>query len=168
MFSPGRDGAPTWSWMSRRGGIDFIPVPGDTVDWANLTLQPQRTTVTRFCDERNPRTLIARAHDFWVDLAEQGKGDAQRGKLIFDFLGVTAEDAASLRCVVVGREKQGSARGDEGNRLHFVLFVAPAFIGRYSTRASQDLKVYNRIGAGSMVGRCIIGLGGGGDEVAIV
>jgi hypothetical protein len=58
--------------------------------------------------------------------------------------------------------------GDEGGRVHFVLIVKPASITERGTGAVRNLRAYRRIGAGSIPGKCIVGLDTDGEEVAIV
>jgi len=138
--------------MHYRSGIDFIPVEGNTLEWRDLKFA-------------NPRTLVAPAWDFRCDIRKTEDGSAP-SELVFDCPGGTAGHV--FKCVVVGSEKAEPARGDEGARLHFVLIVEPASVTERGAGVVRNLRPCRRIGAGSLPGRCIEGLGTGGKEVAIV
>ncbi|KAK4446033.1 mitogen-activated protein kinase [Podospora aff. communis PSN243] len=170
VFPSGHDGAPSWSWMSYRGGIDFISVEGNTIDWEKITLEPRgKQTSEKDRDHfgyATPKTLVARARDFHTDVRPGESDQGGVSQLVFDSPGMTA--GHSFKCVVVGREKGEPMGGDEGARVYFVLIVKPASINERGTGAVRNLKAYKRVGAGSIPGRCILGLGKEGEEVAVV
>lgn len=175
VFPSGHEGAPTWSWMSCRGGIDFVQVPGDSVDWEHLDFSPPMTSwrpqqqlgVRRDGDGLHATTLIARCWDFCVDLG----GGAAAGEgigLTYDAPGMTS--SRTFRCVVVGRGKAGTTQ-DIKKRRYFVIVVTPASSrgrGRTNAGASRDLRRYYRAGAGVLTGRFILNVDKEGEEIAIV
>lgn len=182
VFPSAHDGAPSWSWMSYRGGIDFIPVEGNTVTWRSITLEPRRKkeeslppslpplsplSPARPSKERmqpSPRTLIARAWDFHAEV--RPRGDTSVSQLVFDAPGMTA--GQTFKCVIVGSEKGEPIGGEEGCRVHFVLLVTPAGINERGTGAVRNMRPYRRIGAGRIPGRCVVEREKEGEEVAIV
>jgi hypothetical protein len=163
-FPSGHDGAPSWSWMSYRGGIDFIPVEGNTIEWHIVTLEPRPKRDSNTFASARPRTLVARARDFHTEVRERGDGSVSQ--LVFDLPGMTS--GRTFKCVIIGSEKGEPMGGDEGARVHFVLIVELATAAGRGTGAVRNLKAYRRIGAGLMPGRCILGLNSDGEEVAVV
>lgn len=171
VFPSGHEGAPTWSWMSCRGGVDFVQVPGDSVDWVSLDFSPPMASwrqqdqfgVRRDGDGRHATTLIAQCWDFSVDFG----GGAGTG-LTYDAPGMTS--SRTFRCVVVGRGK-ADATPDIRERPHFVIIVTPAATrgrGRANAGGSRDLRRYYRAGAGVLPGRCLLNVDKKGEEIAIV
>ena len=71
-----------------------------------------------------------------------------------------------MTCVIVGREKGGEGKDDKA-KVPFVLIVTPT-PRRGGMGASRDVKTYKRVGAGSMLGKSILGLDEEGEEVVIV
>jgi len=163
--------------MSYRGGIDFIPVEGSTLEWKEVKLEPrpkqnENGNTFAFANSKmegfvyaSPKTLVAKARDFHIEVRERGDGSVP-SQLVFDSPGMTA--GHTFKCVVVGSEKGEPVGGEEGARVHFVLIVKPASINERGIGAVRNLKPYKRIGAGSIPGRCIVGLGTDGEEIAVV
>jgi len=172
-FPSGHGGAPTWSWMAFRGGIDFIQVEGSTVDWLPLELYPLRRmdgeAFTPKLREKGtplrPTMVIARAREFTSAVHLRGGGRDTLTNVTYDAPGTTTAGRV-FKCVIVGREK-GEEGKDGKAKVHFVLIVTPT-PRRGGMGASRDLKTYKRVGAGSMLGRSILGLDGEGEEVVII
>jgi hypothetical protein len=180
VFPPGHEGAPTWSWMACRSGVDYIQVPGDSVEWLRLKLSPRRASWQHQAqqkqqqqhessrwegDSRHSTMLIARCWDFTVDF---GGGGLETG-LTYDAPGLTS--GRTFRCVVVGKGKAGTHVAGGAERLHYVIVVSPATIrGRARARSgeSRDLRRYHRVGAGVLAGRCIVKVDSDGEEIAVV
>lgn len=110
-----------------------------------------------------------------IDVARNGSTPS--GQLVYDAPCMTV--GHGIKCVIVGREKgdlkkDGSESQGCADRMYFVLIVKPVVsagvenVQCVSEGELKDLKRYERIGAGSMVGRCILGLEGGGESIAVV
>lgn len=144
-FLPDRQKAPSWSWMAYRGGIDYLNVPFDGVDWESR-------------DIRSPwQPIDVRTASFWKDdvaefsatAREFAEGQTIGGdvKLVYDVTGRTGGFASSVLYVVIGKMK-GNAPLE--NRIHYVLLVAPR-----AAMGADGTKVYERIGAGRVPGKFI-------------
>ncbi|KAI0439233.1 hypothetical protein F4803DRAFT_564698 [Xylaria telfairii] len=144
-FPPDRQKAPSWSWMAYRGGIDYLNVPFDSVDWESGDIRsPWQSTDVRTSGPRKEEVIAfnAVARKF-----VEGQKGHENVKIVYDETGMTDGAISSVRCVVIGKTKGGALTE---NKTHYVLLVAPG-----AAIATKGTKVYERIGAGSMPGRFI-------------
>ncbi|KAI0458012.1 hypothetical protein F5B21DRAFT_462574 [Xylaria acuta] len=144
-FPPDRQKAPSWSWMAYRGGIDYLNVPFDSVDWESGDIRsPWQSTDVRTTGPRKEEVVAfgAVARKF-----VEGQKVREDVKIVYDETGMTDGSVSSVLCVVIGKTK-GNAPME--NKIHYVLLVAPG-----AAIAVKGTKVYERIGAGSMPGRFI-------------
>ncbi|KAI8952463.1 hypothetical protein F4801DRAFT_599888 [Xylaria longipes] len=144
-FPPDRQRAPSWSWMAYRGGIDYLNVPFDSVDWESGDIRsPWQSTDVRTTGPRKEEVVAfgAVARKF-----VEGQKVREDVKIVYDETGMTDGSVSSMLCVVIGKTK-GNAPME--NKTHYVLLVAPG-----AAIAAKGTKVYERIGAGSMPGRFI-------------
>jgi hypothetical protein len=142
-FPPDRQKPPTWSWMAYQGGIDYLRLPFDEVEWESEDIRsPWQTTEVRTADQAELAELGAIAREFALRHTV-----GEDVKVVYDMTGKTGGLASSVLCVVIGRAK-GKAPVDD--RAHYILLVTPK-----ASMAVEGTKVYERIGAGRVPGRCI-------------
>jgi hypothetical protein len=140
---------PSWSWMAYKGGISYMDIPFDEVEWSNavkcfpskLELQaPVREFLHYMIEPQNETTKCA-------ILAE---GD-EREWLQFDVEDMT--DIQRLKCIVVGRARLEQETDEEADeQYHYVLVVTQRLEGGHRT--------YERVGVGSIQRRHISFEGG--------
>jgi hypothetical protein len=158
---------PSWSWMAYKGGIDFIPVPGNTVTWEVERLaspwsgRRRGQSNTARVDAVSRGVLVARAYEYRVELTRAGAAST----IIPDSPRASVD--SEVRCVLVGTEKHQPEEGSK-ERTCYVLIVRPDSVHwRRKTVGYPDYRVYKRIGAGSIPERCI-SLGDEGENILIV
>jgi hypothetical protein len=136
---------PTWSWMAFRGGIDYLDVPFKKVDWEEQEIRSPWShgvgKTAQTMDHNAGMELSAMARDFQL----RGDEDHEDGRIVYDIPGKT--DGLQLKCVVIGKFKEGRSLSD---KRHYVLVISPSTSGRRGGN-----KIYERVGAGYMSGRCI-------------
>jgi hypothetical protein len=149
-FPPDREGSlavrpPTWSWMAYQGGIDFLDMPFDGVDWRRDVHSPwlpgyysasgtssdyyYHTTDRNGSSTTTALTAIARSFSIKNGRDAGGGGggddddDDSEVALIYDSPGSTAdattEDTALLKCVVIGRRRMSSDRDGDRDRHQY-------------------------------------------------
>jgi hypothetical protein len=137
---------PTWSWMAYKGGIDYLDLPFDGVDWDEQIRSPWNPgsrEVWHTGDQAGIVELSAIARDF-----DFTGTTGPESKLIYDIPGRSSGPSQSVKCVVVGRLKNSGQ--NERNKMHYVLLVSP--ISSQVTRGGQ---VCERVGVGQVLGRWI-------------
>ncbi|KAK0666020.1 hypothetical protein QBC41DRAFT_399065 [Cercophora samala] len=139
---------PSWSWMGYEGGIEYISPPFGEIQWYDLTSPwfDESQSLSLISNGRGPHhqgSLLAEAVDYDISRA----GEEER-RIEMDSWG--GSERTETKCVVLG-----STRGlslEEG--VCYVILIRAA--GRTGgTNGGEE--VYERVGAGSMPGRCIIG-----------
>jgi hypothetical protein len=130
---------PSWSWMAYIGGIDYLDLEFNGVDWMELHSpwtrqgwENSQSVIPRQPGERLYLGGISR--DF--DELKSKKGESL---LVYD----RPVEKAVHKCVILGK-KRGIAA--PGSRLNYVLLVAPT-----DSEANQ----WRRIGAGYLPERCV-------------
>lgn len=124
--------APSWSWMSYVGSIEYMSPVGGSVIWnKDISWVFEGGQVTS--------TLKGFVKDYDVPT-----GTAESEAKI-DMDDATQSHNKSLRCVVVGTEKLGD---DKKKKEHYVLIV------RMSSGTKSEV-VYERVGLGRILGRFI-------------
>jgi hypothetical protein len=148
---------PTWSWMAYKGGIDYLDPPFKQVDWEKNDIHPPWTKRNEngsgersrdaLNDPEDGRILVAIVRGFDYNFPP-----TQDASIVYDVVkgGSDGDVRRNIGCVVVAREK-----GDKEIRVksHFVLIVVP--VANRGEQESGRPKVYERVGAGYMPGRCI-------------
>lgn len=125
---------PSWSWMAYAGGIDYLELDFDQIDWLDIKSpwsHPNR--------EKTP-ALTARARDYTQDIH-----DLSEELLVFDVSGAPLHTRGV--CLVLGVQKGNKPDGD---RRHYVLFVIPT-----ANIERDGRNQYERVGTGYLPGRCI-------------
>lgn len=137
---------PSWSWMAYQGGIDYVEVPGGTADWNFEDVVEPWTrgfgTTTNSAPQNSVVAIPATVRDFKV--ANRRPGEVE---LRYDTERTAGSDSQRPQCVVVAKDKRGTS---ETLKRHYVLLVA---LKRSTT--GHGRKVYERIGAGYILGRFI-------------
>ncbi|KAH6894606.1 hypothetical protein B0T10DRAFT_456832 [Thelonectria olida] len=148
--------APTWSWMAYEGGITFLDVPFDGVQWEDASQIRSPWSVKRTSssswhtgDANCSKFLTGRAREVNLELASRD--------MVYDKDDPPSEDR-DVKCVVVGSQKPGVAP-NVAARKHYVLVVAKSL-------ESEDGGTYERVGVASLRGSWI-DLTGPGVEVRI-
>ncbi|KAM7210022.1 hypothetical protein V8F06_014596 [Rhypophila decipiens] len=122
-FPPGHeDIPPSWSWMAYSGGIDFIKVPGGTVEWEPLDLSSCAVERSKAGGRNAAKTILAQAWEFRTPFPKEYVGGGGGNKASNKENQVGSSDSISsivydtpdqslqttgqgLKCVIVGREK---------------------------------------------------------------
>lgn len=137
---------PSWSWMAYKGGIDYTDPPFRSADWEMKELRPPWTRGGNLNTDSAPHdgevALLATVRDFTVAGRRQDEV-----KLTYDTERTTASDGQRAQCVIVARSKEGRSDRD---RRHYVLLVTPT-----QKISGRGEKVYERVGAGFMLGKYI-------------
>ncbi|KAG9240575.1 hypothetical protein BJ878DRAFT_429992 [Calycina marina] len=130
---------PSWSWMAYDGGVNYLDIPFQSVNWIkNVTLS------TKF-SIGDTATKLFSSRPLWKLLSSEGahleartrRLNLGREKIMSKFfLDQTLEPSHfdSLRCVVVGIER---TKNPEPSTLHYVLLV---------TESQDFVKLYERVG----------------------
>jgi hypothetical protein len=121
---------PSWSFMAHVGGIEYIDVPGRTVDWEIPGLQLTGTAAVSWLNADKRLVFMADARAF---------GTNRRSKLVYD---VPSEQRGEDKCVIVGKSSEASV---------YVLIVRPAQVAK----TGQGREVYRRAGAGYLPTECV-------------
>jgi hypothetical protein len=138
---------PTWSWMAYKGGIDYLELPFDGVDWEEEEIRSPWTPGSRGVWHTGDQagivelSAVAREFDFTGTTGPESK-------IIYDNPARSSGPNQPVKCVVVGRLK--GAGQNERNKMHYVLLVTtnPSQV----TRGGQ---VCERVGVGHVLGRWI-------------
>ncbi|KAF7531407.1 hypothetical protein G7054_g8943 [Neopestalotiopsis clavispora] len=142
---------PSWSWMAHAGGIDYI-----SPKFGGMTWKPLRSPWSSNLKGRdnsfptgvvnNDTALVGEASDYDAGRARQGEGE-----IIFDIPPGEGLQPLPTKCVVLGIER-GLPEPKLEHRLHYVLVIR-------ATKSSglTGMPVYERVGAGWLPGRCILG-----------
>lgn len=136
---------PSWSWMAYSGGIDYISMPFAQVDWTELrspwsSSMPGISNGLQAETQRGKVTLVADAQDYNISLLEDGEGE-----IVLDRPKGSTHRATL--CVVLGKQRGDAHLRD---KIHYVLVICPA-----GTIDGDGNEVYERVGAGSLPGKCI-------------
>jgi hypothetical protein len=124
--------APSWSWMSYVGGIDYMKPVGGSVIW-------KKDVSWVIKNGQASMTLKGVARDYEVPTG------TETSEAAFDMDVPNQSHNNPLRCVVVGIEKVGD---DEKKKKHYVVVVC-------EVSSTGDAAEYERVGVGQMLGRFI-------------
>jgi len=169
VFPSGRgiSAVPSWSWMAYTGGIDYIRAAFGRVDWEDLQSpwfpsesgQPSNSNemVVHSEGQGDNISLIARARHFDASLLLRGRPD--EGKLVWDTLVQSEQQTEKLMCVVLGRLKEPAFSSSatvrptppRGQLTHYLLIIRET-----RARDRNGNRIYERVGAGHLPGRCIL------------
>jgi hypothetical protein len=131
---PGRD-VPSWSWMAYTGGIQFMAIAWDVVEWAeNLRFDDERKLalcgdVGKF--QRCTTKPDKRRH------AILGFGGVERGWIQYD-VEEESEDISKVRCVVIGSHEEAGHASKVW--MYYILVV----------RLTSVDGEYERVGSGTI------------------
>lgn len=141
---------PTWSWMAYKGGIDYLELPFDGVDWEEQGVRspwtPGSSGVWHTGDQAGIVELsaIAREIDF-------KKSPGQEPKIIYDIPPKTDGGISQhVMCVVVGRLKGSGQPQLNRMSMHYVLLVTLK-----ASQAARGRQVCERVGVGYIPGNWI-------------
>lgn len=146
QFNPDSE-VPSWSWMSNQGGIDYLDVPFNEVNWERedvrspwiqkLLQQSSWHTV----DRAGGTKLTALAYEF-----DNSAEDA----IVYDRGSTSGEQ--DLKCVVIGRSKSGE---NKDLKMYYLLIIG-----------KSDDQRWERVGVAKLMGKNIA-LDRGGTRVTI-
>ncbi|KAF6841818.1 hypothetical protein CMUS01_03421, partial [Colletotrichum musicola] len=138
---------PSWSWMAYTGGTDYISPPFGDVDWQELQ-SPWSSSSGAFGggsrteDRGGSLDLIGKARDY-VSL-EPSDG---QGEIVLDHPG--GSQPLATKAIVLGVQK---GKAHISYRTHYLLIIAEP-----AARDREGRRVYERVGAGMLPGRCVTG-----------
>jgi hypothetical protein len=142
LFSPERNiSVPTWSWMAYQGGIDYLVPAFDKTDWETDDIQPPWSRAGDTSPSGSKTKLIVIARDFNV-----ARSLATEAKLVYDTDRQRPGGTRRVQCVVVAKSKHTQV---DAERRYYVLIVEP------TDQISDAGKMYERVGAGFMLGKFI-------------
>lgn len=141
--SGGASAVPSWSWMAYTGGIDYLQLEFNGVDWVELRSPWARDDWEKHSTAMPPQpggyvALGGKARTFDVAQAKE-----EEWGLIYD----RSEEISNVQCVVLGVTRE---RVQHGLKRNYVLLITPA---------DTDAKNWRRVGVGYMPGKCILGPG---------
>lgn len=139
---------PSWSWMAYSGGIDYINPPFGLMDWNEIespwSVGGRHGGGGVLTDTRGGNiSLMATAQAYKQDFSLRIHSD--ECEIVLDSPG--ASDQASFKCVVLGKKK---GRASLEDKVHYVLIIK-----EIAERHRDGSRVYERVGVGSLPGRCI-------------
>lgn len=141
---------PSWSWMAHQGGIDYLDLPFDKVEWEDHDIlspwssAPKGTWYSSDSGRGNT-ALSVNVRAFRPEAATRTDSH-----FIFDTPAKSSEFGEDLKCVILGRMKN-QGRLPEA-RIHYVMLVVPLGSGMGPGR--RGLR-YERVGVGHMPGHLI-------------
>lgn len=135
---------PTWSWMAYRGGIEYLDLPFDGVEWEkDEILSPwtnsQPGTWYSSDPGRHVTGLSVIARDF--DVEATPKPDS---RLVYDIPTTASGLRLDEKCVILGRMK-GTGQPKKDMLGHYVMLISPQ-----SPHVSRAGLAYKRVGVGYM------------------
>jgi hypothetical protein len=137
---------PSWSWMAYKGGIDYTTPEGGTAEWETNDITEPWTrgfgSATHSAPQDGIIAIPAVVRNFQV--ANRAPDEV---KLFYDTGRVKGSDGQRAQCVVVAKDRRGRF---EGLKRHYVLLVALK-----KAESGRGRKIYERIGAGFMLGKHI-------------
>ncbi|KAI0146112.1 hypothetical protein GGR57DRAFT_506630 [Xylariaceae sp. FL1272] len=144
---PRLSGVPSWSWMAYNGSIDYLKPEFGNIDWADVqspwSSDKGSRQVLRLPDRSKESVLISGlVRDLRIS-------DGFDGNLFYDIPSET--DTDRVRCIVLGVSK-GKRSAKE--RRHYVILVQLS-----EHRGLDGSELYQRVGAGYLLGRYISGEG---------
>ena len=148
-FLPGRNRkVPSWSWMSRKGGIDYLDPPFGKVEWELAEIQlPEHLGQPEFEVEINEGAdigLLAIARDFEIP----GGDENDDFELIYDDDEHESFDEQPFQCVIVAMSRDLRAAPQ---KTYYVLIVAQ--IAAWDE--ARGGIIYERVGVGRLPGSYI-------------
>lgn len=154
-FSPDTDYQgipPSWSWMAYMGGIDYLHLEFDGIEWERLQ-SPWSRRGWPLGTQRLPdggMTLRGSAHEMNLDEFKATKVDGE-ASITYDIPGEV--DDLVQRCVVLGRTEKRVSRN--GRRMCYALIITPV------NEPGDSKELWRRIGVGALSESCISGKGRG-------
>ncbi|KAI1313731.1 HET-domain-containing protein [Xylaria venustula] len=144
VFPPGRRVAvPTWSWMAYHGGIDYVDPPFDQTIWEKEDIHPPRMKDSTTSSHTHARMeLLATVRRF--NVAGHLDGEV---RLVYD-TEKNQSDGTRPQCVVIAKSREGQTPQE---KKFYVLLVS-----LLSSYANGSDHIYERVGAGVMLGRFIL------------
>lgn len=123
---------PSWSWMAYAGQIEYMGIQYYRAEWnegVRLADGVLKVTVRSFRS-----CTIERKDDETCDVEDEN-GHGERGWVKFD--GADSTDVQTLRCVIIGRDKDSNAK-----HRYYVLAVTPICL--------EGCRAFGRVGVGSI------------------
>lgn len=145
-FPPERN-VPSWSWMAYAGGISYLPVDFDKVNWSQDLRSPFDSGSGQLGkrhweangSNKQPIIPVSRARKLSAALSEV----ELRVRIRFDLeYAPPSPRHEGLRCIVIGKHKPGSGDGD----LPCYVLIVKTSLGQPSQR-----RIYRRLGAGELL-----------------
>lgn len=137
---------PSWSWMAYKGGIDYTTPEGGTAEWETNDITEPWTRGSGSATISAPQAGII-AIPAIVRNFQVANRLPEEVKLFYDTGRVKGSDGQRAQCVVVAKDKHARV---EGLKRHYVLLVALK-----KADSGRGRKIYERIGAGFMLGKHI-------------
>jgi hypothetical protein len=132
---PLKQEVPSWSWMAYSGAIDYFPLTFYGFEW-----QPLDASWPGSANAAQDANLIAQVQTLNISAAKPFEA-----LLVYD---IPAEvNDKEMMAVSIGLEKGETSLED---RKHYILVVIPK-------RLYWKQALYERVGAGYVPGRCLIG-----------
>ncbi|KAF2653766.1 hypothetical protein K491DRAFT_602167 [Lophiostoma macrostomum CBS 122681] len=134
---------PSWSWMAYTGAIDYLSVGFGQLDWEDVrspwSADPNAAIRTDLVDGKPSLTAVAYGYDAVTSF------DGERLLRILDTPGGSRQE--KIFCVVLGKQKEYVSLDQ---RIHYLLYIA-----QVKTTTRDGNRMFERVGAGWLPGRCI-------------
>ncbi|KAJ3538687.1 hypothetical protein NM208_g5803 [Fusarium decemcellulare] len=136
---------PSWSWMGYTGGIVYLQLEFNRIDWKDITSPwtPNVSRTARTTDRGADIALSAVARRINPEMSI-GAED----KLFFDMPG--GSEKRSIYGIVLGVRRAEKVLDNSEPGIHYLLLVAPT--GRHDLEGNE---IWERVGAGSLPGKCV-------------
>ncbi|KAI8941650.1 hypothetical protein NX059_002863 [Plenodomus lindquistii] len=145
--SKGHDRVPSWSWMAYQGGIDYAGPPFGLVCWETAELKAPWTRLGSQAADSAPQhdeiALQAVVRDYSI-----GGAQSDEFELTWDRPSTADTNSQIAQCCVVARAKEATTAAE---LRYDVLIVIAKHVS-----ASHGERMYERVGAGWMLGKFIM------------
>jgi hypothetical protein len=135
-FPSDRERVPSWSWMSVSGGIDYFTLKWRHYDWQAIQSPWSNSS------GRTPNGF-----DGQLQSLCRSNAKADEDNIVFD--NATYSEFPDAMAIVLGIEKVYESMED---KKHYILVVRSKAVS-----SADGIKLYERIGAGHIPGKCLKG-----------
>lgn len=139
---------PSWSWMAHQGGIDYLDLPFDQVEWEDHDILSPWSSAPKGTWYSSDSGRDSVALSVIVRAFQPEATTRMDSMFIYDNPKMAYGLGAELKCVILGRNK--SHDHIRQTRIHYVMLVIP----QDPAPEHRGLR-YERVGVGYMPGHLI-------------
>lgn len=135
---------PSWSWMAYQGGIDYLDLSFDPIEWAYRDIEsPWSGAAMGAWDVIGDSAAGRTELKVVVRSIKPGGWKETHSQVIYDIPAEARKFGRGLKCVILGRQR---SRGFVQTRTYCVLLVIP--LGSHFGHRRNGELCYERVGAG--------------------